>query len=536
MESSHKHNSFKDNLAVIIIDMQDFFLEKFTNEKRKVLIENQSRVIAFCMTRKIPIIFVEYQGRGTTTAILQQAVKDVSDTEIVIKDSNGGFTNTNLDEILHNKNVKNIVLMGINASGCVQDTAIGALHRGYQVITSRGVVASSTKRDSDLNTSKKWYSENGLFFEDTDGLIDYIEKVTQSFSSEKMQEYSDLRNKDLSDKDFSSLLPQILNRCYYNTETKWPAHDHLPTGFNPQILLEESKNPGLGLRELHRHGITGKGVHVAIIDQKISQPSHEDYKVFSYSESIPPKKDDGVSMHGPAVASLLVGKSCGVAPEALLHYFAIPAGVPDFALCAQNLREMLRYNRTVALSEKIRVVSCSFPDVEYERFGQIEKWNKAGLQEWIKALEDAKNEGMVVVNGLNNDRGLVTVNSSESDSDRLTFIGGGSIDNKDDFESQDMWLKFKDTPTKEKTKIMAENIMVPTDYRTCAESWVKENQYFYGGLNGMSWSIPYLAGVIALGLQKNQNLMPRQIIQKIKKTVYIDKKGLRIVNPKAFIA
>ena len=60
---------------------------------------------------------------------------------------------------------------------------------------------------------------------------------------------------------------------------------------------------------------------MAIIDQKISQPSHEDYKVFSYSESIPPKKDDGVSMHGPAVASLLVGKSCGVAPEALLHYF-----------------------------------------------------------------------------------------------------------------------------------------------------------------------------------------------------------------------
>jgi nicotinamidase-related amidase len=74
--------------------------------------------------------------------------------------------------------------MGINASGCVQDTAIGALHRGYQVITSRGVVASSTKRDSNLDTSKKWYSENGLFFEDTDGLIDYIEKVTQSFSSE----------------------------------------------------------------------------------------------------------------------------------------------------------------------------------------------------------------------------------------------------------------------------------------------------------------------------------------------------------------
>lgn len=34
-------------------------------------------------------------------------------------------------------------------------------------------------------------------------------------------------------------------------------------------IMENGKNPGLGIRELHKQGITGKGVNVAIIDQNL---------------------------------------------------------------------------------------------------------------------------------------------------------------------------------------------------------------------------------------------------------------------------
>jgi nicotinamidase-related amidase len=161
-------------IAVIIVDMQDFFLDKFSDKKRNILIQKQSKVIDFCIEQKTPLIFLEYKDRGVTTKLLSQPIKNSPHVEIVTKDSNGGFTNTNLDEILKNKGVEEIVLMGINASGCVQDTAIGALNRGYKIVTSGDVIASATKRDSDLATSKKWYSQKGLFFENADELLVYL--------------------------------------------------------------------------------------------------------------------------------------------------------------------------------------------------------------------------------------------------------------------------------------------------------------------------------------------------------------------------
>ncbi|MDF2907329.1 MAG: hypothetical protein K0R34_2650 [Herbinix sp.] len=34
-------------------------------------------------------------------------------------------------------------------------------------------------------------------------------------------------------------------------------------------IMENGTNPGLGIRELHKEGITGKGINVAIIDQNL---------------------------------------------------------------------------------------------------------------------------------------------------------------------------------------------------------------------------------------------------------------------------
>ena len=46
---------------------------------------------------------------------------------------------------------------------------------------------------------------------------------------------------------------------------------------SPEKLLEEGKNPGLGIRKLHEQGITGTGVVVGIIDQRIS-PTHLEFR------------------------------------------------------------------------------------------------------------------------------------------------------------------------------------------------------------------------------------------------------------------
>ena len=57
----------------------------------------------------------------------------------------------------------------------------------------------------------------------------------------------------------------------------------------------------------------------------------------------------------------------------------------------------------------------------------------------------------------------------------------------------------------------------------------------YNGKGGISWSVPYLAGLFALALQVNPNLQRGEIAEIVKESTVVNKKGLRIVNPKGII-
>ena len=360
----------------------------------------------------------------------------------------------------------------------------------------------------------------------------------------------DLRGKDLSKENLSGISVDTLITTDFDTETIWPEKEKLPRDFNPEKLLDEGKNPGLGARELHEQGITGQGVVVAIIDQKLDI-SHPEYKdsVIGYTEYDGAEKE-GISMHGPAVTSLLVGKDCGVAPGAKLIYKAVPSDRSFFSK-AQALNDIIEGNKNIPQKEKVRIVSCSI--------GYMKERTEAGLDEWVNALEKAKEEEIFVV-----DVGGNQIN--------VSFSGGGSSGNKDDFESYSPWLyqeefnkiisggdvneilkklrevrnDFADISDSDLRKMIEEHlekrkkrvvapIIVPSDYRTMASSWNKEGQYMYNGKGGISWSVPYLAGLFALILQVNPNIKREEIAEIINKSAVVNKKGLRIVNPKGII-
>ena len=364
-------------------------------------------------------------------------------------------------------------------------------------------------------------------------------------------QFEDLRGKDLSTKNLVDVPVDILRTTEFDTETIWPEKEKLPKNFDPEKLLEESKNPGLGIKELHEQGITGQGVVVAIIDQKLDI-GHPEYKnsIIDYKEYDEAGKEE-VSMHGPAVASLLVGKDCGVAPGARLVYKATPSG-RSFLSEAQALNDIIEDNKNVPQNEKVRVVSCSI--------GYMLEKPELGLDEWVNALGKAKEAGIFVVD----------VGGNQI---YISFGGGGSPENKNDFENYLSWLR-EDEGNEELNKIISggnideilkklrevkkddlanisdidlkkkiearldkikKTIVVPSDYRTMASSVNKEGQYMYNGRGGISWSVPYLAGLFALVLQINPNIKREEIAEIINESATVNKKGLRIVNPKGII-
>jgi len=78
---------------------------------------------------------------------------------------------------------------------------------------------------------------------------------------------------------------------------------------------------------LHEEGITGKGISAAIFDKPIN-PRHkeiQDHIIYIPVHSDRTKDDqrDRIHFHGIACASILCGKTTGVAPDTKLYYFAV---------------------------------------------------------------------------------------------------------------------------------------------------------------------------------------------------------------------
>jgi subtilisin family serine protease len=316
-----------------------------------------------------------------------------------------------------------------------------------------------------------------------------------------------MRWKDLSKLDLSGkkgLIPTLR----FNQKTVWPQPDKMPPGSKPDKVLKDGMNPGLGIRKLHRQGITGKGVNVAIIDQPLYQ-DHPEFtgKIVAYhdvgcgSES---------SMHGPAVASLLVGKNCGTAPDARLYYAAAPSWTKDTAYQAKALNWIIEQNRKLPASKKIRVVSVSAaPSGTGSPFDKNqEMWDKAC------ALAEAEN---ILVLDCTNHHGIISpcwYNRSTPESVIRCTPG---------------------YPGRE-SRTYTGRILVPTSPRTTAEEFNKGDfSYQYCSRGGLSWAIPYCAGVLALGWQIQPEIGPEQMRELLFKSAYIHKSGNRIINPNGFI-
>lgn len=191
------------------------------------------------------------------------------------------------------------------------------------------------------------------------------------------------KGKDLTRLDLSTV---DLTKTTFDSFTQWPPTERLPKGFDPVKIMERGKYPGLGVKQLHNQGITGKGVHVAIIDQPLI-PDHIEYqdRLSSYIKIQTGKA--GPQMHGPAVASLLVGKTCGVAPAAYLHYWAEPSWKRDYQYRCAALEQIIEYNKEKTPSERIRVVSVS------KGFSRDEP----NLDRWKDLLDEAKRNGIYVI-------------------------------------------------------------------------------------------------------------------------------------------
>jgi subtilisin family serine protease len=339
----------------------------------------------------------------------------------------------------------------------------------------------------------------------------------------------DLRSDYLKNLDLSNSMYDLLYASF-DTKTQWPSADKMPRDFDWQKIMDMGKNPGLGIRALHEKGITGQGVGIAIIDQTLLV-DHVEYKdqirVYEEAEDL----IDGwreTQMHGPAVASIAVGKTVGVAPAADLYYIATGdcGGATsiedfDFSCDAKSVRRIIEINQSLPEGRKIRVLSMSIG------------WDprNKGYTEITAAVDAAKAAGIFVIS------------SSISETYGLYFhgLGRNPLVDPDQFHayepgmwwSKNFYAKGMNQP----------RLLVPMDARTTASPTGVED-YVYYRTGGWSWSIPYLAGMYALAIQIKPDIIPEQfwrLAMITGQTIQVEHEGKKyplgpILDPAALIA
>ena len=318
-----------------------------------------------------------------------------------------------------------------------------------------------------------------------------------------VNEYDDVRGKDLSKLGLSEL-KGLISTLRFNQKTVWPKR----AGSFADKLLKIAMNPGLGVRQLHQQGITGKGVNVAIIDQP-TYLVHPEFagKIVAYYDT--GCETDESSMHGPAVASLLVGTNCGTAPDARVYYAAAPSWKADSAYYAMGLNWIIEQNKNLPPSKKIRVVSVSASPNQ-------SSW--ANHRMWDKACARAEADGIMVLDCTESHRGFISRCWYDArDPDNIRKCNPGTPPNKD----------FEFNPDEI-------SILVPSSPRTTAEDGDVPG-YQYCGIGGLSWAIPYCAGVLAMGWQVNPELSPEQMRELLFKSAFTKKNGAKFIYPKRFI-
>jgi serine protease AprX len=79
-------------------------------------------------------------------------------------------------------------------------------------------------------------------------------------------------------------------------------------------------------------------------------------------------------------------------------------------------------------------------------------------------------------------------------------------------------------------------LIASTSFRSTAEDYeAGSDSWQYTGRGGLSWGIPWTAGVLAMGWQLDPSLDPDRIMRLLKESAYCASDGTKFIDPSAFI-
>ena len=160
--------------------------------------------------------------------------------------------------------------------------------------------------------------------------------LTNTRQLEFFQGFDGYEGLDLSKLDLKNFSKQIVG-VPFDSNTIWPKASFLPKGFNPKSELEIGKKP-----------------------------------------------DSGPQMHGAALASFSVGKTCGVAPDAKLHYYSVPMWKKGNSWYIECIRSIVNRNKRLPEQQRVRAIAIS--TAMFSRHAEYDRYQSSFKRAWDSGL------------------------------------------------------------------------------------------------------------------------------------------------------
>lgn len=142
-----------DNTVLLIVDVQKALIEGKPYNIEEV-IANIQALIAKARESQVEVVYVRHDGgkedeleKNTPGFEIYHEVAPLEGEQIFDKIYNSAFKETGLHKYLQDKNIKKIVLCGLQTEYCVDTTCKAAFELGYRIIIPHN---STTTFDNDL--------------------------------------------------------------------------------------------------------------------------------------------------------------------------------------------------------------------------------------------------------------------------------------------------------------------------------------------------------------------------------------------------
>ncbi len=131
-----------DDSVLVVIDVQQSFLEKLPDAEHKLLVNRIGWLISVAVKLNVPLVAMGENIPSTGGVAAAIAEKLPADTRVYNKMTFGLAADPEILDAVKNTGRKTAVLVGLETDVCVAHSAIGLLQNGFQVVALADATAS----------------------------------------------------------------------------------------------------------------------------------------------------------------------------------------------------------------------------------------------------------------------------------------------------------------------------------------------------------------------------------------------------------